>query len=93
MDRQRRIKEISREIAALSRELEGLILQQDKEAAPQPSIQELTIGDRIEITNNHRGLKGTKGTIVKVTDAQFQIKLDSNGSLVYRTKTNVRKLT
>jgi preprotein translocase subunit YajC len=91
MARQRRIKEISREIAALSKELEGLLLQQDTQEVPQATIQELAIGDRIEITNNHRGLKGTKGVIVKVTDAQYQIKLDHNGSYIYRTKTNVRR--
>ena len=82
--RKKRLKEIPNEIVALIKELEALLITGVFSTVPE-------IGDRVIITNNHRGLQGSKGEVVSVTKARLQVKLD-NGRYVYRAKTNVQKI-
>jgi hypothetical protein len=81
--RKKRLKEIPEEIKALTRELEALLLQEE-------TTHNLQVNDRVVITNSYLGLRGRAGTIVRVTQKQYQIKLD-NGTFVNRSKTNVKK--
>jgi preprotein translocase subunit YajC len=80
----KRLKEIPKEIQALTKELEALLIS----GVFSPAIK---IGDRVIITNNHRGLQGSKGAVVSITKARIQVKLDS-GRYIYRAKNNVRKV-
>jgi glycine/serine hydroxymethyltransferase len=82
--RRKRLKVITKEILALTKELESLVIS----GVFSPVIE---IGDKVVITNNHRGLQGSKGTVISKTKARLQVKLDS-GLHIYRAKTNVRKI-
>lgn len=83
-----RIKEISKEIALLSSELEQLLIEPSSSNELRTDI---CIGDQIEITNNRGSLRGHRATVVGVTNKRFILKLQS-GSTIYRAKSNVRKL-
>ena len=89
--RQNRIKEISKEISALTQELERLLVQEESESESETATTaKIQVGDRVIITNNHLGLCGSEGTVVRVTHKQYQGKLDS-GSFINRRKENVMK--
>jgi preprotein translocase subunit YajC len=79
----KRLKEIPKEILALTTELEALLIS----GVFSPIIE---VGDRVTITNSHRGLQGSKGQVVSITKARVQVKLDS-GRYIYRAKNNVQK--
>ncbi len=64
--------------------------QQDNQ---QESNGEFQIGDTVEITNNHRGLRGTQGVISKITTHQVSIRAAGHRRVITRKKTNVRKIT
>ena len=84
------IERLSQQIEELSTRLNQLILDEHRE----DTEPDLAVGDRIEITNNHRGLRGTRGTIVSVTRQQVRIQVDGreNGRPVTRKKSNVRRI-
>lgn len=81
-----RIKEISREIATLSAELERLLIE-------PPNSKELptdtSIGDQVLITNNRANLRGQEATVVGNTSKRFILKLQT-GQVIYRAKSNVQ---
>lgn len=85
--RLQRIKEISGEIAALSAELERLLIE-------PPNSEELrtdiSIGDQVLITNNRANLRGHQATVVGSTNKRFILKLQT-GQVIYRAKSNVQK--
>lgn len=81
-----RIKQITQEIACLSRELERLLIQEENS-----STQDIIIGDQVVITNSYKGLRHARGTVVKVTEKQASIKLES-GCIVQRAKRNLTRL-
>jgi preprotein translocase subunit YajC len=83
--RRNRLKQIPKEIEALTKELESLLLQE----VSTNTNSSLKIGDRVVLTNNHRGLNGSTGTISAVTKARFKITLD-DGKTIYRAKDNVK---
>jgi hypothetical protein len=85
-NRKLRIKHLSQEITRLTQELDSLLIE---ELSAQPSAEPNT-GDIVTITNNHRGLKGKKGTVIKVSSKQVTIRLQ-DGRIVQRSKTNVCK--
>jgi len=73
--RLQRINEIPREISALTKELETLLLiQQQTTVDPSRDIV-LNIGDIVILTG--RSLHGTQARIVGETDKHFILKLDS----------------
>ena len=49
------------------------------------------IGDRVIVTNRYRGLQGTVGKIIKLSNAQATIEAD-NGETFRKYKQNLRKL-
>ena len=49
------------------------------------------IGDRVIVTNRYRGLQGTVGKIIKLSNAQATIETD-NGETFRKYKQNLRKL-
>jgi len=83
--RRKRLKQIPREIEALTKELKALILK-EVFTGIEPSRK---IGDKVVLTNNHRGLAGRTGTISGITKARFRIDLE-DGQVVYRAKDNVK---
>lgn len=83
-NKQQRIIEITEQIATLTAELEHLLTL---EASDSDNIE---LGSKVIINNRHKGLAGKKGTVVKITDKQYAIKLH-DGSIIRRAKTNVSK--
>ena len=83
--RKKRLEQIPKEIEALTQELEALLLQE----VFTNTGNSLKIGDRVMLTNNHRGLGGSTGTISGITKARFKIDLDDRRT-IYRAKDNVR---
>lgn len=81
-----RIKQITKEIPDLTKELEELLIQDETS-----SSIEIYAGDRVVITNNHKGLRDARGTVTNVTKKQACIKLES-GCIVQRAKKNLRQL-
>ena len=49
------------------------------------------IGDRVIVTNRYRGLQGTVGKIIKLSNAQATIETD-NGETFRKYKQNLRRL-
>ena len=54
-------------------------------------LDELTVGNTVEITNRYRGQKGVIGTVIKVTAKTVQIEMKNHGTLSKRIR-NVRKI-
>jgi hypothetical protein len=91
------IQRLSQTIASLSSQLNQLIIEEQQEDEDQTSrIQqqatEFKIGDRVEITNNYRGLRGTQGVITHVTVHQVSIRVDGQRKVINKKKNNVRKV-
>lgn len=84
--RQLRIRELSQEITNLTKELDDLLIQE----LTDTTEADLNIGDIVLITNNHRGLQGTRGKIVKLSRKQATVKLQ-NGTVIQRAKRNLIK--
>jgi hypothetical protein len=82
-----RIKQITQEIASLTRELEELIIEEQDTS----SEEDLKINDLVIITNNYKGLRDTKGTVIRVTKKQATIRTES-GCIVQRAKKNLKRL-
>lgn len=57
-----------------------------------PLRTKLEINDRVEILSDHQGLRGVRGSVVKLTGKRAFIKVDGGHSVVSRAKKNVRKL-
>jgi hypothetical protein len=91
-ENQLRINEIARLIDELSTELsDRLAIEDNLEGTNTTDIRrEIRIGDRVEITNNYRDQLGEQGTIVRITDKQVSIRLDSTGRTIKKKKTNVK---
>ena len=51
----------------------------------------LEVGDRVIVTNRYRGLQGTRGTIVSLSNAQATVKPD-NGANFRKYKQNLRRI-
>lgn len=83
--KQKRLVETSKEIEALTKELQSLIL-----AGVFDNSTTIDIGDKITIKDNYRGLKGRAGTVIAVTKARFKVRLD-DGTYIYKAKDNVIK--
>ena len=60
-----------------------------RQSRQQQRIRELQVGDRVLITNNHRGARGVIGTIVRVTPATVLIDPDKGGLKIRKYKKNV----
>jgi hypothetical protein len=96
--RNKRIKEIAKEIEQLSEELNALLMSE--EASNTINEREsfinndnnIELGNVVEITNNYKNLQGTRGTVIKVTKHQVTIKLEDNNEVIKRKKSNVRKI-
>jgi transcription antitermination factor NusG len=82
---QKRIKQISQEIAALSKELEDLLIQEATE-----ETEDLKVGTTVRIINNHGGLQGKEGTVIKVSNKQATVQIH-NGPIVQRAKRNLSR--
>jgi hypothetical protein len=96
--RKNEIQRLSQEIENLSTQLNQLIIEdnQDREEVlpiVNPNIEEeLQEGDRIVITNNYRGQRGSQGVVTHVTPKQVSIRIDGQRRVVNKKKTNVRKI-
>ena len=77
------------EIEAVPAETEAVPVTQQPELPRRGSFE---IGDRVIVTNKYRGLKGTKGTIVSLSNAQATVKPDNNGVNFRKYKQNLRRL-
>ena len=95
--RKQRIQRISKTIEELSTQLNQLIIQdqltEDNEVQnPQAQETEFQIGDRIEILNNYKGLRGAQGVITHITAKQVSLRVDGHRGVVNKKKSNVRKV-
>ena len=96
--RKNEIQRLSQEIENLSTQLNQLIIednQAEEEVPPaaNPNIEEeLQEGDRVVITNNYRGQRGSQGVVTHVTPKQVSIRIDGQRRVVNKKKTNVRKI-
>ena len=63
-----------------------------KVVEPTPSQKEYNCGDIVRITNDHNGLYGAVGTIVKVAYNQVFIRTERSQNIVRRKYTNVQLL-
>jgi hypothetical protein len=81
-----------------NRNNEVLSIPADNQAIPSTEQPDLArrgsfeVGDRVVVTNKYRGLKGTKGTIVSLSNAQATVKPDNNGATFRKYKQNLRRL-
>lgn len=104
-DRQTRITRISQQIDTLSTELNRLILEDNQDQnqeeqqgnRPQPvttptTQTELKEGDRVVITNNYKGQRGSIGTITGVTKHQVSLRIEGQRRVINKKKNNVRKI-
>jgi hypothetical protein len=48
--------------------------------------------DRVIVKNKYRGLKGTKGTIISLSNAQATVRPDNNGATFRKYRQNLRRL-
>ena len=93
--RQTEIQRLSRNIEDLATRLNQLILEESQETqenqqqAPDDDFQ---IGDRVQITNNYRGLRGTQGIVTNVTAQQVSIRVEGQRRTINKKKTNVRRI-
>ena len=94
--RNKRIKEIAKEIEELSEELNALLIveESDNSRTQQQTntTNDIVLGNFVEITNNYKNLQGSRGTIIKVTKHQVTIRLENSNNIIKRKKTNVRKI-
>jgi hypothetical protein len=84
--RRARIKYLSHQIASLTKELDRLLIDE-----LDNRDQNIKIADEVEITNNHRGLQGRQGRVIKITDKQVTLTL-RDGTTVQRSKKNIKKI-
>ena len=62
-------------------------------AAPITDEQtELSEGDRVEITNNYKGQRGSIGVITSVTRYQVSLRIEGQRRVISKKKSNVRKI-
>ena len=98
------LRRLSVETRSISERLHGLQQSQreDRRASGASAFAEASseedkkkprntfqVGDRVKITNNYRGAKGTTGVIVKVTPSTVVLKPDNGGSDIRRFKENI----
>lgn len=90
--RQQEIQRLSRNIEELATRLNQLIIEENQgQQEPQQEINnDFQIGDRVEITNNYRGLRGTQGVITNTTPQQVTIRAEGHRRTITKKKTNVR---
>jgi hypothetical protein len=105
-DRQARITQISQQIDILSTELNRLIIEDNlsteqgqeqqgsrpaQAAAPINQGQtEFREGDRVEITNNYKGQRGSIGVVTGVTRHQVSLRIEGQRRVINKKKSNVR---
>jgi hypothetical protein len=93
----------SEQIDKLSEELEQLRLDFNRKSDRiKKSIERLEsklqddntfeIGNHVEITNTYKGLKGTRGFIIKITDKQVVLREESSKRNHTRSKKNIKKV-
>ena len=87
--RQTEIQRLSRNIEELATQLNLLIIEENQE---QEQLINYQIGDRVEITNNYRGLRGTQGIITHVTPQQVSIRAEGHRRVIMKKKTNIRRV-
>ena len=58
----------------------------------QETSNQFELGNHVEITNNYKGLKGTRGFITKITTKQVVIQDEKTRRHHTRSKKNVRKV-
>ena len=83
--RSKRIKEIPKQIAALTEELDHLLLEEYPADHCEISLK---IGDQVIITRKQSQTPGVQAEIVGETEKRYILKL-MNGPIVYRAKHNV----
>ena len=87
--RQTEIQRLSRNIEVLATRLNLLIIEENQE---QEQLINYQIGDRVEITNNYQGLRGTQGIITHVTPQQVSIRAEGHRRVITKKKTNIRRV-
>lgn len=96
--REARIRHLSSQIADLSAELDRLLSIADPEdtpppapTPPPPAPRDYVIGDRVEILNTYRNLRGARGYVTRVGTRFIHFTLDS-GLETSRLRRNLRRL-
>jgi preprotein translocase subunit YajC len=89
--RQTEIQRLSRDIKELATRLNLLIIEENQQDQ-QVQDDDFQVGDRVVITNNYRGLRGTQGIITNVTPQQVNIRAEGHRRTISKKKTNVRRL-
>jgi ATP-dependent exoDNAse (exonuclease V) alpha subunit len=102
-DREQRISDIINRLESLTLEANGLVQQlqelrkpdndpgrkeKDKNESPSNDFKE---GEKVIITNNYRGKRGTIGTVTHTTKKQVTLEDDSGKSYI-RKYTNVSRI-
>jgi len=97
------IQSLAAQVSELSRELERLLrIEADPTPVPTPtappaappstSRETFSVGSRVRITNNYRGLRGQEGVVTRVTRVFIFLRLDS-GRLTSRQRSNLLLLS
>jgi preprotein translocase subunit YajC len=87
------LQEAQREDRRASHSTEHAAGSEEREEQNRNSTKDLQTGDRVKITNNYHGARGTTGTIVRVTPATVLIKPDGGGNNIRRFKENVQRIS
>ena len=90
------VKKIIERIKSLQVQQESLVreLAHRAEGEPEPKKKgepDLKIGDRVEIINNYRRLKGTTGEVTRVTEKYVDIRTPIGS--IRRKKKNVKNIS
>lgn len=89
----RQIAQLSQDLTALSQRLERLIIAEAEGAGqPAPQAEDFVIGDQVVITNNYRGQRGLRGTIVTITPRTVSLRLQGQDRVLTKRKENVRRI-
>ena len=99
-DRTEEINRIAAELETLTDRLNELLTEENIETEEQaqqaPQVHqerpELKEGERVVITNNYKGQRGTTGTIVHTTTHQVSIRITGTDRIINKKKTNVRRI-
>ena len=91
LTRRTEIERLSNQLNTISAQLNQLILDEHREEEEE---QDYSIGDRVRILNNYRGLRGAIGTVVSVTQQQVRIQVDGREDQrpVSKKKTNIERV-
>ena len=86
------LEQLQIDFAAKSNRINRNIKKLKREIEENQDNHTFELGNYVEIVNDYKGLRGTKGFIIKITDKQVAIRDEANQRIHTRSKSNVRKV-